>query len=718
MLGLLITSFGLQLLAAALAARIAWRKLDRTWLFLALAFSLMAMRRGAVVYEASVLGRPINPTVEVLALAITALLVGAMLDALRRLGQASASDSAGEEADRPTAAALSRRLTWAALGVGVFVLAASLEVGFAANKANRRLIAETAATRTRRLAWALSTGAAAFSGPDAAARLLREADVRMAGDPTGLEPSACVLRPDGAVLAGTGGICALAPERTLLSAKPDEATAEGTLLALLAARRDWSGEIESAGEAAVAATSYSPALDATVLAYVSQERIAAVAKREALPWTIGLATLCGLFFPLALGLLQRAYSLTQREAEALSAALRDQEARLQQVRKMEAVGQLASGVAHNFNNILTGIMGSLGVARMEALPKAADEQIQAALIASERAAALVRQLLTFGRAAPVRPEPSAVAPILEEVAEIARNTFDRRIAILARAEPDTPPALADAAQLHQVLLNLCVNARDALEARVRRTGAWDGDPRIEMHARGVTVGPEEAAEAGAGPGRYVLLSVVDNGVGMDAETRGRIFEPFFTTKGPDKGTGLGLASAYGVLRRHGGWVRVDSEPGRGAAFHVYLPAADAATARIAEPSPAARAVPVARERTGGTVLVVDDEEPIRRLAATVLGRAGYAVILAEDGREALEEVERRGAEIDLVVLDHSMPNLSGPETLAAIRARKPDAKVILTSGYAQWSGRPDDREAETAFLSKPYSPATLLEAVRAALDEA
>jgi len=389
------------------------------------------------------------------------------------------------------------------------------------------------------------------------------------------------------------------------------------------------------------------------------------------------------------------------------------EQQLRQALKMEAIGRLAGGIAHDFNNLLTGIVGNLGVAQMDASP---DLQpiLDEAMKASQRAAGLVSQLLAFGRKTLVAIRPTDVTPILNEVTGIARNTFDGRIEISLHRAPTLRRVMGDPGQIHQVLLNLLVNSRDALAPCL--DAPRPAPPRIVLAADNFDADEEYSRLFSyARPGNFVVLSVTDTGIGMSEETKRQVFEPFFTTKELGKGTGLGLATVYGIVKQHNGWINVYSEPGNGSTFRVYLPASgldpvpdtdsDAETQEEILPMP------------GGeeTVLVADDEVFIRRLARRILEPLGYTVLEAADGEEALDLHRQNEPAVDLVLLDLSMPRLSGQETLARLREAAPGIKVILSSGYAHLGDLPAHLGAVDS-ISKPYRPAELARLVRKVLD--
>lgn len=390
------------------------------------------------------------------------------------------------------------------------------------------------------------------------------------------------------------------------------------------------------------------------------------------------------------------------------------EAQLRQSQKMEVTGHLAGGIAHDFNNLLTAVIANLSLARAEA-PAELHTLLSEALSASYRAADHVKQLLTFSRKMPPTLKRIDAGTIVNEVAAIVRNTFDRGIEIAVRQSGDLRKVLADAGQLQQVLLNLCINARDAIDEARARADA----PRREaltLSASNVCVDAQRCrANLEAYLGWFIRIAVTDTGAGIDPRVKARMFEPFFTTKEVGKGTGLGLAMAYGIVKQHNGWIEVDSEVDRGTTVSVFLPAIDLPTA----PEPIGGQVPFHEALTGGTetILVVDDEAQVREAARRVLQTVGYEVLAATNGQEALDLHAAREGKIDLVILDLSMPVVSGEEALRVFRARSPDLPVILSSGYP-----PEDHErlarelAVSAILAKPYHAAKLLALVRNVLD--
>jgi PAS domain S-box-containing protein len=382
---------------------------------------------------------------------------------------------------------------------------------------------------------------------------------------------------------------------------------------------------------------------------------------------------------------------------------RELEEQLRQSQKMDAVGQLAGGVAHDFNNLLTVIQGTVELLKADLPP--ADPirgDIHQIGEAAERAAGLTRQLLAFSRRQILKPQRVNLASLVGGLLPMLERLIGEDVELRFQAGPAAAQAEADPGQLEQVLMNLVVNARDAIPA---------GGGRIVVETREVVVRPEdESADAGLAPGRYAVLAVRDSGTGMPEEVRRRVFEPFFTTKEPGKGTGLGLSTVYGIARQSDGHVFVDSAPGKGTEFRVYLPAR-------AAPAPAAGA-PEALPPTGTeTVLLIEDEEAVRSLTRRVLTRHGYTVLEARDGSEALELARVQAGRIDLVISDVVMPGRSGPAAAAEISRIAGGAPVLYMSGYTD-----DDilrrgiRTADTHFLQKPFSPHAILAQVRALLD--
>jgi PAS domain S-box-containing protein len=382
------------------------------------------------------------------------------------------------------------------------------------------------------------------------------------------------------------------------------------------------------------------------------------------------------------------------------------EEQLRQAQKMEAVGRLAGGIAHDFNNLLMVIQGYADLlaerlADGDPLRRNA-EQIQTA---SQRATSLTRQLLAFSRKQMLAPKVLSVQSVVAEMEKILRRLIGEDIQLETSSAPDVGLIKADRSQIEQVILNLAVNARDAMPEGGRLT--------IET----ANVELDKAAAqppAVLSPGKYVMLAVTDNGCGMDAETQAHIFEPFFTTKEKGKGTGLGLATVYGIVKQSGGYVWVYSEPGRGTSFKVYLPRIeDEPTVRARDGKADARALP----RGSETVLLVEDEKGVRELAREYLELAGYTVIEAEDGHTALELAAMHVGPIQLLMTDVVMPGISGRELAGRVKVIRPEIKILFMSGYTdQAVVHHGILDTDAALLQKPFTMAALAAKLREILN--
>ena len=375
---------------------------------------------------------------------------------------------------------------------------------------------------------------------------------------------------------------------------------------------------------------------------------------------------------------------------------------LRVAQKMEAVGQLAAGIAHDFNNVLTAILGYAGLIRESLTDPRLLEELSEIEMAAQRAAALTRQLLTFGRQQVLQVTVLDVNTTITNLGRMLERVIGEHVRIEHRLSPSLPPVRADLGQLEQVVINLAVNARDAMP---------DGGLLI-VQTEAVDSRAEDA-DPPVPPGPYVKISVQDNGVGMDKDTQDRIFEPFFTTKLRGQGTGLGLATVYGIVRQSGGHVRVSSRAGAGSRFDIWFPAATDATLPVAEADIEADASH--RPERATTVLLVEDETPVRQLVGEVLRRIGYTVMEARDGHEGIKSVEEHAASIDLLLTDVVMPGVSGPAVAEALTTTGSAAPVIFMSGYSEeFAG--DTHQLNVPLLQKPFTPARLVEAVRRALD--
>jgi signal transduction histidine kinase len=380
------------------------------------------------------------------------------------------------------------------------------------------------------------------------------------------------------------------------------------------------------------------------------------------------------------------------------------ESDLRQSQKMDAVGRLAGGIAHDFNNLLTVINGysELLLQSPEDLPGAAGRSsVQEIRRAGEQAAALTRQLLAFSRKQLLQVSVVDLNRVVSELETMLGRLIGERVTFYASLDPSLACINVDASQIEQVIVNLVVNARDAMPQ----------GGRIVVTTRNEVVDERTAARIpGMSRGSYVVLSVADSGIGMDRATQSQIFEPFFTTKGKTKGTGLGLATVYGIVRQSGGWIDVLSELHEGTTFTLYFPPSDEAVPPLELP----RAFDDApAERVRQTVVVVEDQHEVRELASSALRRAGYDVLEASDGQEAIALCEEFSGAIDLLLTDVVMPGVNGRELAERLRRHRPDLKVIFISGYSHEILGPEGVLAtEGAVLLKPFTPSVLVARVR------
>jgi two-component system, cell cycle sensor histidine kinase and response regulator CckA len=378
-----------------------------------------------------------------------------------------------------------------------------------------------------------------------------------------------------------------------------------------------------------------------------------------------------------------------------------------QATKMQAVGQLAGGVAHDFNNILTAIIGHCDLMLMRHTPGDSDyDDIQQIKSNSNRAAGLTRQLLAFSRQQTLRPQVVQLTDVVAEVSHLLKRLLGETVKLVVKHGRNLGPVRADPGQLEQVIVNLAVNARDAM------AGKGGGTLTIQTYA----VHAEQVAELGSDIlpiADYSALSVADTGSGIRPNVLGKIFEPFFTTKEVGKGTGLGLSTVYGIVKQSGGFIFADSKVGEGTRFVIYLPVhrVEAETAKAI-----VGAKPKEHELWGsGTVLLVEDEPMVRTVAERALTRHGYKVITAASGEEALEVIER-GEEIALMISDVVMPGMDGPATVREARKSRPDLPILFMSGYAEEQLRKSIDLDKVAFLPKPFSVQELAQAARRAIE--
>ena len=372
-----------------------------------------------------------------------------------------------------------------------------------------------------------------------------------------------------------------------------------------------------------------------------------------------------------------------------------------QATKMQAVGQLAGGVAHDFNNVLTAILGTCDFMLLRHTPGDSDyDDIQQIRANSNRAASLTRQLLAFSRQQTLRPEVLQLPDVLSDVSHLLKRLIGEKIQLTVTHDRDLGPVRADPTQLEQVIVNLAVNARDAMAAK------GEGG-KLVLATKKITANQVRAMRGGIMPQvNYTALVVEDSGCGIAPDHLGKIFEPFFTTKDLGKGTGLGLSTVYGIVKQSGGFIFADSELGRGTKFTVYLPVhhidPDTVTAQTDLAETGVPAAPQVEWSGGGRVLLVEDEDMVRAVAERALTRAGYTVTLASDGDEGLEIVTA-GAEFDVIVSDVVMPAMDGPTMIREIRKLRPDMPVLFMSGYAEEQLRDQIGIADVHFLPKPFS---------------
>ena len=367
---------------------------------------------------------------------------------------------------------------------------------------------------------------------------------------------------------------------------------------------------------------------------------------------------------------------------------------LRQSQKMEAIGTLAGGIAHDFNNLLSGILGYSGLLKFHA--EGQTQVLQSAEIIERtalRAAELTQKLLGFARRGKHQNVAVSIHRAIDDCIELLSRTIDKRIEIVRNFEASYDKVMGDPTQMEQILLNLAINARDAIEDRGRIVFST----RIEQ------------VEGELESGYYLVASVSDSGCGIPAEIRDRVFEPFFTTKENGKGTGMGLAMVYGIVKNHGGTIRLDTEPGKGTTFHCYLPLADhSVREEVVKASPMVRG--------SGKILVVDDEELLRDVACKLLKHLGYQVVTCEDGLQACEYYERHQREVDLVIVDMIMPKVGGAECFRSLKKINPDVRAVLSTGYSlNETAQQLLDEGMVGFIQKPYQLSQLSEVMAKAL---
>lgn len=381
-----------------------------------------------------------------------------------------------------------------------------------------------------------------------------------------------------------------------------------------------------------------------------------------------------------------------------------------QATKMQAVGQLAGGVAHDFNNVLTAILGTCDLMLLRHTPGDSDyDDIQQIRANSNRAASLTRQLLAFSRQQTLRPEVLQLPDVVTDISQMLKRLIGEKIQLIVRHDRDLGPVRADPTQLEQVIVNLAVNARDAMQSKT-----IDGSGKLSLSTKRITSAEVRAMHSDILPvGDYTALLVEDTGGGIPTENLAKIFEPFFTTKEQGKGTGLGLSTVYGIVKQSGGFIFADSEVGVGTRFTVYLPVHQAGPGDVATLT-AKPEEPARQWAGGGSILLVEDEDSVRIVAERALTRAGYEVTAASDGEEGLDYV-KLGRKYDLVVSDVVMPIMDGPAMGREIRKLNPTMPLLFMSGYAEEQLRKEIDIADVHFLPKPFSVQQITEKVGAVL---
>jgi signal transduction histidine kinase len=383
----------------------------------------------------------------------------------------------------------------------------------------------------------------------------------------------------------------------------------------------------------------------------------------------------------------------EREREELREQLRH-------AQKMESLGRLAGGIAHDFNNLLTPILAYTNMGLMQLGPgEPLHDELQEIRHAAERATALIRQILTFSRKQPVQIQPVSLNAVVEGLGRMLRRLLGDDVELELRLAPDLGNVLADPSRLEQILTNLVVNARDAI----------DEDGRVTITTANADLQPgDPEVRTGMGPGRYVRMEIHDTGVGMPAEVMSRVFEPFFSTKDQVKGTGLGLSIVYGLVKQHGGDIRCESQPGQGTTFRLYFPRTDEA-AYTDDEEPAAPADSGAFYAGAETILLVEDDDGVRKLTRHLLLSKGYTVLEADNGLAALRVADTHRGPVDLLLSDVVMPKMDGRQLYERLLVTRPGLRAVFMSGFS------DVEIGDAPFIAKPFAANTLLRTLRAAL---
>ncbi len=507
----------------------------------------------------------------------------------------------------------------------------------------------------------------------------------------------CLIDENGRVVLNTGRPSTEGRDISAVPLQTEGPERPRTVGELIRSRADWVGETAGlTGERQIVAYAHVPATNGLIGVHVPASVVDEEFRMMALPFQIGLAIVALGLLPLSIGLLLLAFSRSQR---AVVRALNQQEqlrGQLLQAQKMEAVGRLAGGIAHDFNNLMTAVLGYAELAERRARGDVVlEEDIREIKKAIGRANDLTRQLLAFSRRQVLEAEPFDLNAIITEMSGLLRRLIGEDVVLVIDIGAESGWIEADPGQIEQVVLNLAVNARDAMP---------DGG-RLTIETGTCSLGPEQAARFdGLSPGRHVQLTIRDTGPGMTREVQHRAFEPFFTTKAAGEGTGLGLSTVYGIVKQSGGDIWLDSVPGAGTSVSLVLPEVEP------RETPAApdEQVPPPRARGRGSILLVEDDDVVRDLVSKVLRRAGYELVEAREGHEALRAWSEYRGDFDLLITDVVMPGLGGLDVADRVARDRAGCGILFMSGYADRSAEEiRSRFPRASRLQKPFTPAQL-----------
>jgi len=473
---------------------------------------------------------------------------------------------------------------------------------------------------------------------------------------------------------------------------------------VLEGERDWSGEnLTQTGVPQVVSYSYSRALGGMIGVHIPKVTLEEAENAATAPWILALIGLSGVLLPIAFGLLHFAYRHQLHATERAEAQRRVLEARLEEAHRIDAIGRLAGGVAHDFNNMLTVVLSYTELLRKDLQSQSARENLDGIVVATRHAAKLTAELLAFGRRQVLTPEVVDICEVIERSTPVLKGLAGPDVELEIDVRRPLLPVRVDPSKLEQVLANLVLNARQAIEPM--RSEVHPGS--IRVHVQGSRQLPPErprVEDAPCADPRAVWIRITDDGVGMNAETQARLFEPFFTTKAVGEGTGLGMSMVHGTITQSGGAIFVDSSPGEGTSISLLLPGV-----KRSELAPE-RPLRPAREPGSPHILLVEDQAPLRRILARALSHAGFGVCDVADGEAGLSAIEQEGAEsFDLIIADVQMPRLSGPELVSRIEAQSSNPlRVLFISGYPAPDGAREHGQGSACLrgypvLEKPFS---------------